>query len=60
MSQLGLEPRRDGQEEEGKWVTFGETACLPWQVKLAWPPRDLLSKGGMADARTLHGTGGRN
>lgn len=34
MSQLGLEPPRAWQEEEGKWVRSGETACLPWQVKL--------------------------
>lgn len=60
MSQLGLEPQRDRQEEAGKWVMFGETVCLSWQVKLAWPPQDLLSKGDKADAQTLHGSRGRD
>lgn len=35
MSQLGLKPWGAWWEEEGKWVRSGETACLPWQVKLA-------------------------
>lgn len=34
-SQLGLKPPRAWQEEEGKWVRPVQTACLPWQVKLA-------------------------
>lgn len=57
MSQLGLEPRRVQQEEEGKWVMFGELVKLSWPVWrlppllwLAWPPQDHLSKHGTLTA----------
>lgn len=50
MSQLGLEPRRVQQEEEGKWVMFGEATC---QVKLASVEAATSTATGLATSRPL-------